>query len=187
MATGQTFKDLSKQPSNRISLSRKEQTIRVSDSPCYCARWRVSAFPYRRRLSGMYAWPSCAGTAAGGAVWRSGHREVRGGGYLLSQPVEFLHWAVFGTRVNFSCLSFWSLLCSSLFVQTYRSVHTVLDQHSSRGCVSADLYLSGDTLFPSTKWNCIKMLCQWSSPLIRLARPFITGKENNKLKKMFRN
>lgn len=68
MVTGKHLKTshtrLSKQlPSNRISLSRKSTDNNSQWFPLFpCQVAGLCAFSCRRRLSGMYAWPSCIGT-----------------------------------------------------------------------------------------------------------------------------
>lgn len=105
-----------------------------------------------------------------GMLWRKRGREVWGGGYLLSQPVEFLNWAVFGTWVRFFSLSlslirvltvcsvillsqFWSNI---LFMVVFRA-----DMCSSR-LASKSWHVCHDVSFQSLR--------QWTSALTKLTR-----------------
>lgn len=120
----QTFKDLSHQIIQTTSLEQDLPQQKSTDNnsqrfplfPCRVAG--LCAFmpetPERNVRLTQLLWDGCEGMS-----WRKGGREVWGGGYLLSQPVEFLIWAVFGTRVSF--FFFGSLFSSSVFVQSFRS------------------------------------------------------------------
>lgn len=136
----QTFKDLSHQIIQTTSLEQDLPQQKSTDNnsqrfplfPCRVAG--LCALSSRRRLNGMYAWPSCFGTAV-----RECHdvkeaekcKEV-----VISSPSLWNSWSgLFLEHESFFfLLSFGSLFSSSVFVQSFRS-------HSSEGTFFSWLFL----------------------------------------------
>ncbi len=113
----QTFKDLSHQIIQTTSLEQDLPQQKSTDNnsqwfplfPCLCVL--MPETPERNvRLTQLH-WDGCEGM-----LWRKRGREVWGDGYLFSQPVEFLIWAVFGTWVSFFSLSLFLIQISFLLL-----------------------------------------------------------------------
>ncbi len=126
----QTFKDLSHQIIQTTSLEQDLPQQKSTDNnsqwfplfPCQVAG--LCAFSCWRRLSGMYTWPSCIGTAVRECY---DVKEAEKCEEVLSPlpacgiPDLGCFWNMSLFFFFFLSLSFGSLFSSSVFVQSYRS------------------------------------------------------------------